>query len=79
MRFRVDVREREGKKGTERVEGRRRVVSSLGRRKGVDGTEITTYTIRAPNCWQRVTGDYFLIAAIKRTRSPRIAACIGRV
>lgn len=34
---------------------------------------------RAPNCWRRVTGDYFLIAAIKRTRSPRIGACAGTV
>lgn len=43
------------------------------------GTGITTYAIRASNCWQRVTGDYFLIAAIKRTRSPRIGACVGTV
>lgn len=29
--------------------------------------EITrVYAIRAPNCCRRVTGDYFLIAAIKR-------------
>lgn len=37
------------------------------------------HTIRAPNCCCRVTGDYFLIAAIKRRRSARIGACIGRV
>lgn len=36
------------------------------RKPEVEGTEITTYAIRAPNCCRRVTGDYFLIAAIKR-------------
>ena len=27
---------------------------------------LRPYAIRAPNCCRRVTGDYFLIAAIKR-------------
>lgn len=31
--------------------------------------EETTYAIWGPNCYQRVTGDYFLIAMIKRARS----------
>lgn len=41
--------------------------------------EIATYVIRDSNCCRRVTGDYFLIAAIKRTRSPRIGARIAHI
>lgn len=80
------------RKGKERVDELTRVRDVVawrredtGNREGVKPAErrrreeIAMYVIRGSNCCRHVTSDYFLIAAIKRTRSPRIGERIARV